>query len=164
MKVSLLMLKQHTANHWQTKMRKHMGARTHTQSGCITDLQTLAYDFISFSQKKAPIARSPAGSFQQHTGVLFASGERVMRGWVGKFCVFVKWGCWWWWSWGARGGVLMADEWPSLKRSATLQGWCGEASSTHQLIKCQWVRLDVKREAWGEERLAGKIQETVADR
>lgn len=40
----------------------------------------------------------------------------------------------------------MADEWPSRKRSATLQGWCGETSSTHQLIKCQWVRLEGERE------------------
>ena len=82
------------------------------------------------------IARSPAGSFQHHTRVFLV--RLCVRA---RTCVCV-------WC-GSSGGAIMADEWPSQKRSATLQGWCGETSSTHQLIKCQRVRLDRKRRGGG---------------
>ena len=92
------------------------------------------------------IARSPAVSFQHHTRVFLV-----------RLCVCV---CVCVWS-GSSGGALMADEWPSRKRSATLQGWCGETSSTHQLIKCQRVRLDRKR---GREREGEREREREAGR
>lgn len=152
-----------TSTYKDVKRHACTQAHTHTSSHhCITNHQTCPYEFISFMQKKTP----PYCQLPDHQLARFnITPEYSLCVCVCvcvRACVCVCVWC------GSSGGAIMADEWPSRKRSATLQGWCGETSSTHQLIKCQRVRLDRKRE---REREAGRrvwegggTQEGAADR